>query len=201
MDKRSVITGLTNKSTQVRRLRTSWWYYVSDPWYASQSSCAGHPWKWRACHREPADREGERVTIQLWVWEWADGSCPYLSLLRLFAAHVSQALNAGLQLLRLSGDLLDFVGHLLALLLDLVALPAEKVQVLFSVSLYHMHILLNQMGITKHPTIHYHKTSLTVTFNSLSCAECCLLSGDLCNWLAIKGGREGATTTRVLTSC
>ena len=53
-------------------------------------------------------------------------SCSYLSFLRLFAAHVSQALDLGLQLLRLSGDLLDLFSHLLALLGNLVTLPGEQ---------------------------------------------------------------------------
>lgn len=52
--------------------------------------------------------------------------CSYLSFLFLFAADVSQALDLGLQLLRLPGDLLDFVSHLLTLMLDLVALPGEQ---------------------------------------------------------------------------
>lgn len=47
----------------------------------------------------------------------------YLRSLRLFAAHVSQALDLGLQLLRLTGDLLDSLSHLLTLLMDLVTLP------------------------------------------------------------------------------
>lgn len=50
----------------------------------------------------------------------------YLSFLRLLAADVSQTLDLGLQLLRLSGDLLDFVGHLLTFLMDLVALPGQQ---------------------------------------------------------------------------
>lgn len=55
----------------------------------------------------------------------------YLSLLRLFAADVPQALDLGLQLLRLSGDLLDFVSHVLALLIDLVTLPGKQINVGF----------------------------------------------------------------------
>ena len=50
----------------------------------------------------------------------------YLSFLRLFATDVSQALDLGLQLLRLSGNLLDFVGHLFTLLMDLVTLPGKQ---------------------------------------------------------------------------
>lgn len=53
-------------------------------------------------------------------------SCSYLSSLSLFAAHISQTLDLGLQLLRLTGDLLDFLGHFLTLLMDLVTLPGEQ---------------------------------------------------------------------------
>lgn len=50
----------------------------------------------------------------------------YLSFLRLFAADVSEALDLGLQLLRLSWDVVDFLGHLLTLVMDLVTLPGAK---------------------------------------------------------------------------
>lgn len=53
-------------------------------------------------------------------------SCSYLRSLRLFAADASQALDLGLQLLRLIGDLLDPFNHLLTLLVDLVTLPGEQ---------------------------------------------------------------------------
>lgn len=58
----------------------------------------------------------------------------HLSFLRLLAAHVSQALHLGLELLRFSGYLLDFVCHLLALLVDLVALPGEhfRLKIIFA---------------------------------------------------------------------
>lgn len=49
----------------------------------------------------------------------------YLRSLCLFAADVSQTLDLGLQLLRLSGDLLDPLSHLLTLLVDLVTLPEQ----------------------------------------------------------------------------
>lgn len=51
----------------------------------------------------------------------------YLRSLRLFAADVSQTLDLGLQLLRLRGDLLDSLSHLLTLLMDLVTLPEQQV--------------------------------------------------------------------------
>lgn len=79
----------------------------------------------------------------------ADGSYLYLSLLCLFAAHVSQALNAGLQLLCLSGDLLDFVSHLLTLLVDLVTLPAEKLSLVFNMSVYHIYVLRKYNALVK----------------------------------------------------
>lgn len=89
------------------------------------------------CHRGPGHRRGSCYS-QTMNEQRADGSYLYLSLLGLFAAHVSQALNAGLQLLRLSGDLLDFVSHVLTLLVDLVTLPAEKLSLVFNMSVYHI---------------------------------------------------------------
>ncbi|TNN79624.1 hypothetical protein EYF80_010206 [Liparis tanakae] len=47
----------------------------------------------------------------------------HLGFGRLLAAHVPQALDVGLQLLRLSGDLLDPVGHLFA---PLLSLPSRR---------------------------------------------------------------------------
>lgn len=49
----------------------------------------------------------------------------YLCSLCLLAADVSQTLDLGLQLLRLTADLLDPLSHLLALLMDLVTLPEQ----------------------------------------------------------------------------
>lgn len=57
----------------------------------------------------------------------AVGRQSYLRSLRLFAADVSQTLDLGLQLLRLPGDLLDPLSHLLTLLMDLVTLPEDQV--------------------------------------------------------------------------
>lgn len=50
----------------------------------------------------------------------------YLRSLRLFAADVSEALDLGLELLCLTRDLLDSLGNLLTLLMDLVTVPVEK---------------------------------------------------------------------------
>lgn len=113
-----------------KSLLTSWWRHVSGRQRASRFFCAARPSMSTGCHTEPEHSREKHFSLKQNMWavrRWIRRS--YLRSLRFFATDISQALDLGLELLCLTGDVLDPLSHLFTLVVDLVTLSERAVQI------------------------------------------------------------------------